>query len=508
MTTASRFGAASLAATLAAVCSVASLASAQQVSQLWGEHGEKWSPTSRLPDFSFAGYRFGEASIPTVKATANVRDFGAKGDGETDDTEAFLRAIEKTDSGAILIPAGRYKISKGIEIKKPNLVLRGEGTDKTVLLFPVPLEELNPKPTQNTGGRPTSGYSWSGGLIWIKGEYGMKTIAPITTDAQRGDRVITLGSAPGALKVGDRVSVEMQDDESQSLLAHVYAGDRGDTKNIKPMKLNFVSRVAAIDGAKLTLERPLRLDIRQAWKPTLRTFNPTVSECGVEELSIEFPNTPYKGHFTEVGYNGIAINGASDCWVRSVRIVNSDSGIFASGMFCTVDGVVIESQRQPNGNTTGHHGLTAGTDVLITNFDLRTRFIHDISLEGRQAGNVIKNGKGIDLALDHHRRAPHGNLFTNIDLGAGTRMYHSGGGAALGKHAAAWNTFWNIRAARDQRWPKPDFAPDLINLVGVRTNSPSVLEPDGKWFEAIPPDQLQPPDLHAAQLKRRLESTR
>ena len=54
---------------------------AQEYSELWGATGEKWSPTSHLPDFSFAGYHSGEKPIPTIPPTANVKSYGAKGDG-------------------------------------------------------------------------------------------------------------------------------------------------------------------------------------------------------------------------------------------------------------------------------------------------------------------------------------------------------------------------------------------------------------------------------------------
>ncbi len=57
-------------------------------SALWGEQGEKWSAQSRLPDFSFAGYHCGEDPIPRVAVAASIRDFGARGDGVTDDTTA------------------------------------------------------------------------------------------------------------------------------------------------------------------------------------------------------------------------------------------------------------------------------------------------------------------------------------------------------------------------------------------------------------------------------------
>jgi hypothetical protein len=35
-----------------------------------------------------------------------------------------------------------------------------------------------------------------------------------------------------------------------------------------------------------------------------------------------------------------------------------------------------------------------------------------------------------------------------------------------------------------------------------------VLEPGARWFEAVPPDQLQPANLHTTQLERRIEAMR
>ena len=55
-----------------------------ETSELWGAAGEKWTPESRLPDFSFAGYRRGEEPFRIPKAQVSVATFGAKGDGKTD----------------------------------------------------------------------------------------------------------------------------------------------------------------------------------------------------------------------------------------------------------------------------------------------------------------------------------------------------------------------------------------------------------------------------------------
>ena len=46
----------------------------------------------------------------------NVKDFGALGDGTTDDTAAFQRALQKAGGKTVLIPPGRYVITDILEI--------------------------------------------------------------------------------------------------------------------------------------------------------------------------------------------------------------------------------------------------------------------------------------------------------------------------------------------------------------------------------------------------------
>ena len=491
-------------ATLLAVWLHGACAAQPQYSELWGKDGENWSPDSRLPDFSFAGYHFGEDPLPRDEISTSVIDFGANGTDKLDDTQAFKDAIESTERGVILIPPGRYIISDILWIEKPNITLRGEGPEKSVLWVPVSLDDVRPNPSSTTSGRPTSGYSWSGGFLWVKGQYPQTASTPIVSKSERAEQTITVADA-SLFAPGQRVMIEMHDDDAQTLFNHLYAGDPGDTRNVtRPTRARMGTRIKAINGNEVTIERPLRWDIRLSWSPTLRPFTPTVTEVGIEDLGIEFPSRPYQGHFTEVGYNAIAITKAADCWLRNVRITNSDSGVFISGMFCTVDELTIDSTRAPNRGATGHHGVSMGTDCVLQNFDFRTHFIHDITVSREDAGNVVKNGGGINLSLDHHKHGNYENLFCNLHLGRGAEMWRSGGGAALGKHCGARTTFWCIRADRNQSWPPSGFAPDLINLIGVQSGDESHTGLEGRWFEAIDPEQLTPPDLHAAQLQRRL----
>ncbi len=484
-------------------------ADAETYSALWGKDGELWSPEGRLPDFSFAGYHRGEAPLPSPAVTHNVRDFGAMGDGEHDDSTAFLRALAEVSSGVILVPEGRYVITEMLIIDKPNLVLRGEGPGKSVLYFPTTLNEILPNWGATTSGQRTSNYSWSGGFVSIRGDYQRAPLTEIRESAKRGEKVIHVADA-SMLTVGQEIELRLQDDAENSLANNLYSGD----PRISMEKLrggthaSLVTRITAISGNAVTFDRPLRFDVEARWKPTVNRFAPTVTESGIEALRFDFPNTPYQGHFTELGYNAFAISQAAHCWVRSVHIHNADSGGFISGIFNTVDGVVYTSERKRDmlRDSTGHHGLTnGGDDNVFRNFDIRTKFIHDLTVS-RSGGNVHCNGCGEDLALDHHRHSPYENLFTNIDAGLGTRVWQCGGGADLGANCGARGTFWNIRASKTIRVPQKFFGPWSMNFVGVQMDVPNQTDPGERWYEHSSTAQVQPKDLHQAQLDRRLHS--
>ncbi|OXS61639.1 hypothetical protein B1A99_03205 [Cohnella sp. CIP 111063] len=57
----------------------------------------------------------------------NVKYYGAKGDGTSDDTLAIQNAIDSTNGGVIFFPLGVYKISAPLVIKR-GITLRGVGT--------------------------------------------------------------------------------------------------------------------------------------------------------------------------------------------------------------------------------------------------------------------------------------------------------------------------------------------------------------------------------------------
>ena len=275
-------------------------------SDLWGAAGEKWTPQSRLPDFSFAGYHAGEAAIPDVAMKASVKNFGAKGDGVGDDTQAFKSALAAVTNGAIFIPAGCYLISDVLALQKSGIVLRGAGEGKTTLRFTKSFEAL-----LGVGKVP-----YWGGLLQVRCQQQGQELTTVSGAAQRGDTRLEVASAAAVLP-GDWVRLRMTNPADNSLGSYLYADQSA--LNAERRKwyngqiVDWVVRVAAVNGNAVTLARPLRLDVRPGWKPEIWQHRPTVQEVGVEDLTIEFPNTQYRGHWKEEGYYAIQMLGAFNC---------------------------------------------------------------------------------------------------------------------------------------------------------------------------------------------------
>ena len=74
---------------------------------------------------------------PAAGIAVNVRDFGAKGDGKTDDTRAINAAISGASDGLVEFPKGSYRITKTIEIDlslQGTLGLSGRGASASVIM--------------------------------------------------------------------------------------------------------------------------------------------------------------------------------------------------------------------------------------------------------------------------------------------------------------------------------------------------------------------------------------
>jgi hypothetical protein len=201
----------------------------------------------------------------------------------------------------------------------------------------------------------------------------------------------------------------------------------------------------------------------------------------------------------ERGYNGIYYTGAHDSWIRDVRLVNAELGISVyHSFFCTVSGAILDGTvDEPQ---VGHHGLNSarGSDNFFTLFDVRRKYVHDLTVDGYAIATVWSKGKGLDMNMDHHGRAPTGTLWTDLDLGKGTRAFDNGGAGNRLPPTGAYTTVWNVHASGAIEFPPSSYGP-LMTFVGSGNGSGQA-----SWsVEDVPRGKLCQPDLHEAMLARR-----
>ena len=213
----------------------------------------------------------------------------------------------------------------------------------------------------------------------------------------------------------------------------------------------------------------------------------------MENLCFEFPNTPYKGHFTELGYNAIAMSKVADCWARNIRIVNlSDSGIFQLGVFLHDpgrDAGVVAGRGKGSQRHRPPRDLPGGRRQPDHRFPVQDALYardHRAGLRGER----LRGGPGWTSVSTTTSTCP-----TPISLRTSTpvkgRDCGSAAGGALGKNSGAWETLWNIRARRALNYPPASFGPAAMNLVGLTTGpaAAAVKDLNGKWFETIKPEE-------------------
>lgn len=113
--------------------------------------------------------------LPAIESWVNLKELGAKGDGETDDTKAVQDAIDKYPT--IYIPQGLYRVSETIKMK-PNTVLIGLHPIATQFVIgestPVFSGFGSPKPLIET---PQGGTNIITGIGLSTGEYNYRAVA-------------------------------------------------------------------------------------------------------------------------------------------------------------------------------------------------------------------------------------------------------------------------------------------------------------------------------------------
>ena len=237
--------------------------------------------------------------IPTYPVGVNLEDYGAVGDGITDDTEAFKDAISAcAESTAVFIPAGNYLITDRIDIRK-SIVLRGAGPDQTFLKF----EKLTSDPDE-----------YQRTNIWI-GTSTQDFTANVLGNCDKGSSEITVDDVSG-FSIGDLVEIR-QDNDEEVMARPIVPPSQNDSWAEGHWGHRAVGQfliITEINGTSntLTFHKPLYYSYNLNMNPTVsRCVDPT-KYAGVEDLHFELI-VDCNAHF-----GNIQMSHAVHCWVPLV----------------------------------------------------------------------------------------------------------------------------------------------------------------------------------------------
>lgn len=518
-----------------------------------------------LPDFSYAGFGSGIGTITDIATEVRVEDFGARADDEVDDTAAIVAAIaaaaEKSGPVRVQFGAGRYLLSGILWIEHSGIVLSGMGPGEggTELYMPRPLNQVDDggaldelrtylvendkRERQEKANLDTlfSPWSWSGGFIWTRVPEGRHAtyleshdrpigkLADIAS-GRRGERVVTLANTRN-LGVGDVLQINWHNRAGPDgpLIRELY-GDTEEEIGSRHWELpdrplvRQATRIEQIDGNRVTISDPLLHPIGKELPAYFAAWD-HLSNVGIQDLALTFPENPFFGHHNEAGYNGVYFTGVHDGWIRNVTVTNSDSGILTDDLAnVTIANIVTK------GDHMAHYSVHIGNvhNVLVDGLTVYNPTIHALSFNTQATKSVYKDAVVWSRpSLDQHAGANHQNLYDNVTVHLtpdrkakdGTQMFdlYKAGGAGYWKPGhARYNTTWNLNVLIDggvaPGEPVTIFAgsegPDA-RIIGMHGNRPLLLahtpEPHVEWLNR---QVANAPSLYEYQRQQRLDIAR
>jgi hypothetical protein len=232
--------------------------------------------------------------IPSYPVFCSVRDaaYGAKGDGQADDTAAIQKALDACPAGkAVHAPAGTYRLTGELKISK-GIVLRGDGPEKTRLV----------------------NEAAAGSIIAICNFDEAEVRAKITGGGAKGSTSLEVDDA-SRFQPGDMVLIDQLNDPELVDIqgcggACTWAGREGGRR--------AMGQLAQVEGRKgnvLALSRPLYSTLKEALAPeVLKTRKTFIARAGIEDLYVE-GKTPKRTDQK----SSIRIWNSLYCWVKNVE---------------------------------------------------------------------------------------------------------------------------------------------------------------------------------------------
>ncbi len=298
----------------------------------------------------------------------NVQDYGATGDGSTDDTascQAAMDACAAAGGGVVYWPAGTYRLSAALTYTVGLTTFRGDGDQVSILLW---------------DDNATKGLTVIGSAALVSQAF--------ASDCAVGDRAITLGSAAG-LANGGWAYLEDSAAHTGSLL----------------------TKIKSIAGAVVTLEDAMPCVLTTAQTATLYSYTALLEGIAVRDLGFR-----------------CASLGSTASKLTLLQLTRCNAPILEYCDFNGSVGPLVTISTCRNGrlfHNTGRNALTvAGTGIEVqvsTGMDIHANTFtlcqFGITVNGSPWSRVIGNrieGRATSVALGRGIRAADRSNFSCI----------------------------------------------------------------------------------------------
>jgi hypothetical protein len=495
---------------------------------------QDWAPATvdgagrALHDFSYAGYRNGEAPLPSAEGLPvfDVSDYGADETGTEDATVAIQAAIDAAEAaggGIVWVPAGLYRCDGLLVVQADGVVLRGAGRDQSRLTF-----------TRHDGMTDQS-------HLKLQGELTVVAELPLVADSTARSAEVWVADA-SELAAGDDVTIGW-------VISDAFVADHGMTGVWEAFNGTwqpfFRRQVVAIDSSetphRVILDVPLRYPVQVGDQATLRAEEGYLREVGVEHLGLANA-VGWLEAWDQQRVHVVELDGVADGWVDDVGSFpapTAPSSGPGAGAHLQSGGIVVRrSKRITVANTRLEKAQNRGVGGCGYLFEIRqssevlTRDCQGFA--GRH--NFIQNwGFGTSGCVWLRCHTAGGRTFPSVDAmfyGLGASDFHHSlamanlvdscvvddGWTALNRqaestgagHTATETAFWNVTGSGLLR--SAQYGWGYIVGTGVELAVNEVLLPPetegsepADWLEGVGrAGDLVPQSLYAAQVGLRL----
>lgn len=486
---------------------------------------------NRIPDFSYAGYKNGNDTIPDLPVIGTISPVSGDNTSNINNTIFSIALANPANSdgfrGTILMDPGLYEVYGTIKIQASGIILRGAGDGDDPLTNTIIYGRGN-SPSNRTilvaGGGSDS--------RWRSEESGTRTNI-VTDTILVGENSFEVEDASSYL-VGDNIII-FHPSTDEWLSSIDYGGTRSDDPGAEPgvdvpwkpgsTDISYNRYITEIDGNVITVDVPLFetliKDLSQSYIYRY-TRSKLITNVGIEDLRIDI-ETANLSFDESHAYTAIEMTEIEDSWVRNCTMLH----FYLSGVETgTATRVTVEDcdAFHPVSQITGGRRYNfsvyrASQQILFKNCNA-TLGRHSYVSNGvsTTSGIVFYNctSDSAFAASEGHRQWSQALLYDNHRelsepiggynprrIGFYNRAYYGTSHGWPVVHSVIWNCDVNGGEIIAQKPPRgQNYAIGSFGQLVAGYGTSSFAEPAG-FIEGANKPGLNPPSLYMAQLEER-----